>query len=443
MQKGLREFIDLLGKNDELLRVSEPVNPLDIAMNLSGSDKAVLMDVKGYDIPVVGGIMKGREKIALALGCEPNEITEKISWALDHPLDTVMVKEAPCQEIVITGDDVDLTMFPIDFQHEKDGAPYIGSAVQMASWGKWGPNAGMYRHMFRTKNTMGIDLYTPNDMRLYYSQANEEGKPLEVAAAIGLYPTELIAASYSAPTDVNEMTIAGALRGEPLEMAHCKTIDVEVPANAEIVLECEILPDGWCADEGRYGEFHNITGGMKTNPIVRVKAITHRKNPIYYSLHMPNEVHSLNAALLETQAYRLLKSARMRPTAVRAPQGSSAYFELVVALDHPRPGEGKTALLALMSILGVKFVTVVDEDIDIFNDEDLRWALSLRVQPDKDVLIASNVQAKHIDPSVCAHLLPPGRLPVTSKMGIDGTIPPDINRSAYERIVMFRADGKY
>ena len=141
---------------------------------------------------------------------------------------------------------------------------------------------------------------------------------------------------------------------------------------------------------------------------------------------------------METQAFKILKSVRVRPAAVRAPEGSCAFFELIVALDHPVPGEGKTALLALMSMMGVKFVTVVDEDIDIFDDDDVRWALALRVQPDKDVVIVSNVQAKHIDPTVRGHLLPPGQLPVTSKMGIDGTIPPDISRKSYEKIQIFR-----
>lgn len=440
MQKGLREFLDTLEKHHHLRRLSRPVNALDISAIIAKSKLAVLMPVEGFEVPVVGGIVRDREKVALALNCEPKDISEKVLAALRQPIDTVIVENAPCQEVIKIGEDVDLTQFPIVFQHEQDGAPYIGSAVQLARWGKWGLNAGMYRHMFRTKNQLGIDFNTPNDLRLFFSEANALGKPLEIAAAIGLYPTELIAATYSAPTGVNEMTIAGALRGEPVEMVKCKTINVEVPANAEIVLECEILPKGWSGDEGRYGEFHRVAGWMKNNPIVRVKAITHRRNPIFYSLLMPDEVHAMCAPLLEAQARNVLEVVKIRPAAIRAPYGSCGFFELIVALDHPLPGEGKSALMALMSIMGVKLVTVVDEDIDIFNDEELRWALALRVQADQDVIIVSNAQAKHMDPTVRAHRLPPGQLPTTAKMGIDATIPPDIHRRAYEKAKYFRLD---
>jgi 2,5-furandicarboxylate decarboxylase 1 len=438
MQKGLREFVGILEQNGRLRRLSRPVNPLDISAIIAKSEFAAMMEVEGYDIPVVGGVVRDRNAVALALNCEPKEISLKVLEALRHPIEPEMVKDAPCQEVVITEDDVDLTQFPIVFQHEQDGAPYISSAVQFARWGKWDLNAGMYRHMFRTKNLLNIDLNTPNDLRLFYSQAHSQGKPLEMAAALGLHPTEMIAATYAPPTGVNEMGIAGALRGERVELVKCKTIDVEVPANAEIVLECEILPDGWIADEGRYGEFHGVAGAMKNNPLVRVKAVTHRKNPIFYSLLMPDEVYALNAPILEAQARNILEDARIRPAAIRAPRGGCAFFELIVALDHPIPGEGKSALMALMSIMGVKMVTVVDDDINIYDDNELRWAVALRVQADQDVVIVTNAQAKHMDPTVKADKLPPGRLPTTAKMGIDATIPPDIDRRVYEKSRIYR-----
>jgi len=440
MQKGLREFLQILRENGELREIEYPVNPLDMSAIIFKSKQAVLMPVKGYPDPVVGGIVRDRKKTALAFGCDPKELSLQVLNAIQNPIEPVMIEEGICQEVVKLGEEVNLIEFPIVFQHEQDGAPTISSAVQFVRWGKWGLNAGMYRHMFRKKNEIGIDLNTPNDCRLFYSEANAQGKPLEIAAAIGLYPTELVAATYNAPTGVNEMAIAGAFRGEPVQMVKCKTINVEVPANAEIVLECEILPGGWIADEGRYGEFHRIAGDVKNNPIVRVKAITHRKNPIFYSLLMPDEVYGLSSPLKEAVARNVLKNARLRPHAVRAPRGAcGGFFELIASLDHPMPGEGKTALMALMSIMGVKLVTVVDEDIDIFNDDELRWALALRVQADKDVVIVSGAQAKHMDPTVRNDLLPPGRLPTTAKMGIDATIPPDIERRSYEKTVIFRS----
>jgi len=440
MQKGMREYLDLLAENGELKKISHPVNPLDVSAIIFKSKGAVMMPIEGYDIPVVGGIVRNRKQVALSLNCSEKELGKKVLQAMQRPIPPVIVKDAPCQEVVITGEAIDLTRLPIVFQHEQDGAPYIGSAVQLARWGNYGLNAGMYRHMFRTKDTMGIDLNSPSDLRLFYAQSNAQGKPLEIAAAIGLHATELLAGSYAAPTGVSEMGFAGALRGEPVEMVKCRTIGVEVPANAEIVLECEILPGGWIGDEGRYGEFHMVAGTVKHNPIVKVKAITHRRNPIFYSLLMPQEVHGLNGPLREAVAWNILEAARLRPAAIRAPHGGCTLFELIVALDHPNPGEGKAAIMALLALMGVKLVTVVDEDINIFDDEELRWAVALRVQADKDVLIVSNAQAKHMDPTVRHHLLPPGQLPTTSKMGIDATIPPDIDRRLYDKSRIFRRD---
>lgn len=440
MQKGMREYLEKLEKNGALKKLKTVIHPHNISSIIAKSPQGVYMNVEGYDIPVVGGIVRNTSQIALALNCEPKEIGQKFNHALKNPIDPVMVTEAQCQEIVHEGEDVDLTMFPLTFQHEKDGGPYIGSAVQFATWADYGINAGMYRHMFRTKNTVNIDLNSPNDVRLFFSEANKLGKPLQIASVIGLHPTELLSGTYSAPTGFNEMKIAGALRGEPVEMVQCKTIDVAVPANAEIVLECEVLPKGWNYDEGRYGEFHNVSGTLKNNPLVKIKAITHRKNPIFYSLLMPYEVYGLNSPLLEAMAWNILETARIRPEAVRAPLGACGFFELIVSLKNPNPGEGKAALTALLSLMGVKLVTVVDDDIDIYNDDELKWCFALRVQPDKDVLIVSNTQAKHMDPTVYAHKLPAGQLPTTSKMGIDATIPPDISPYEYERVKYFKYD---
>ena len=440
MQDGFREFLNVLERQGELKRISYPVNPLDMSAIIAKSEQAVLMGVDGYDYPLVGGIIRDRKKMALALDCEAGDLSAKVLQAIKNPMKATKVSEGPCQEVVKTGDEVDLTEFPIVFQFEQDGAPYISAGVQLAQWGHWGLDAGMYRHMVRTTNTMGVDFNSPSDLRLFFSEANALGKPLEMAVAIGCHPIEMIAAAYNASTGVNEMEIAGALRGEPVELVKCKTIDAHAPANAEIVLETEVLPLGWSSDEGRYGEFHRVAGWVKNNPLVKIKAVTHRRDAMYYSLLMPEETYFLGAPLLEAQARNILEVARIRPLAVRAPIGACGFFELIVSLDHPNPGEGKAALSALLSLMGVKLVTVVDDDIDIFNDDEVRWAVSLRVQADQDVMILSNFQAKHVDPTVRGHLLPPGRLPTTSKMGIDATIPPDIDQRAYERARIFRRD---
>ena len=435
MQPGLREFIQQLQAHDDLVVIEKRVDPRDISALITSSTKAVLLkNVDEYEYPVIGGIARDADKVALALGCKPSEVAGKLLDATQHLIPTVTVTDAPLKEVIIPEDQVDLTAIPQVLQHLKDGGPYIGSGVQFANHPKWGRDAGMYRHMYRTVNTMGVDFNTPNDIRMFYSEAYEQGKPLEMAVAIGLHPIEMIAATAPLPVGSFEMELAGALRGEPVEMIRCETIDVEVPANAEIVLECEVLPTGWTTDEGRYGEFHGIFGDVKNNPVVRVKTITHRKDAIFHSLIMPVEVYGLSSPCHEFQALSILKAANFRPTAVRSPQGACTAFELLASLDHPKPGEGKAALLALLSIFPVKFAQVFDDDVDIFDDDQVRWARALRVQADKDTVIVTGVQAKHVDPSVRASGLPKGQLPTTAKLGIDATIPVGIPREAYERI---------
>lgn len=442
MQSGIRDFLKILDKNNQLVTVEKNVDPRNVSALITSTNKAVLLkNVDEYDYQIIGGVARDAEKMALALECKPSELAWKFLEASHNPIPTVTVPTAPLKEVIIKGDDVDLTKIPQIMQHIKDGGPYIGSGVQFAKSEKWGFDAGMYRHMFRTVNTMGIDFNTPNDIRMFYADSYEKGLPLQMAVAIGLHPIELAAATAALPVGTNEMEFAGALRGEPVEMIKCETIDVEVPANAEIVLECEVLPTGWIADEGRYGEFHGISGDVKMNPIVKVKAITQRKDAIFHSLIMPYEVFGLTAPSYEMSAISILKAARFRPVAVRAPQGACTRFELFASLDHPKPGEGKSALLALMSIFPVKRVVVFDDDIDIYDDDQVRWAEALRVQPDEDAVIVSNCQAKHIDPSVRARNLSKGQLPVTSKIGIDATIPNGLTRADYERLEYFNPNG--
>lgn len=442
MQTGIRDFLEQLKAAGELVTVDKPVDPRDITGLLTSTSKAVLLhNVTEYDdFSVVGGIARDRNKVALGFGLTPDELAKKMQEVYRERIPTKTVTDAPLKEVIIHEKDIDLTYLPWVLQHVKDGGAYIGSGVQFINHERYGTDAGMYRHMFLTTKTMAVDFNTPNDIRTYYAELQEQGRPMEMAVAIGLHPIELLASAVSLKPGDNEMEFAGALRGEPVEMIRCETIDVEVPANAEIILECEVLADGWVTDEGRYGEFHGVSGDVKNNPIVRVKAITHRKNPIFHSLVMPGETTSITGPFGQVRAIEFLREAGYRAKAVRMVPGSVG-FEMYVSLDHPKPGDGKGALLALLSRFMIKKVTVFDDDIDIFDDEQVHWAEALRVQASKDVLIVTNCPAKHMDPTVYHAKLPRGRLPVTDKMGIDATIPADIPRLAYERCQHFNPKG--
>ena len=206
MQPGLRSYLKTLEENGELITIEKNVDPRDVSALISASNKAVLLkNVNEYDFPIVGGLARDAKKMALALNCKPSELAWKMLEASGNPIPTVTVKDALLKEVIIKGDDVDLTQIPQIMQHVKDGGPYIGSGVQFAKHEKWGPDAGIYRHMYRTVNTMGIDFNSPNDIRMFYSEAYEKGKPLEIAVAIGLHPIELMAATAALPTGTYEM----------------------------------------------------------------------------------------------------------------------------------------------------------------------------------------------------------------------------------------------
>ena len=184
------------------------------------------------------------------------------------------------------------------------------------------------------------------------------------------------------------MAIAGGLRGEAVELAPCSTIDMPYIADAEIVLEAEILPTGWTWPEGRFGEFTRLMGGLHWNPLVRIKAISMRKDAIYYNLHMPWENTWLAAPTRYAAIRQALRTAGVQVKDINVTLGGCAFWHAVISIKK-QPGEGKNALLAALSVMDLKHVVVVDDDIDVNDPTDVEWAIATRVQGDKDVMIVS------------------------------------------------------
>ncbi len=432
--EDMRGFIKRLEDEGELLRIEKEVDCRYISALVGQSDKALYFEkVEGFNFPLVSGLLNTRKRVAIGMKVSERELGKKFQEAIDHPIDPVVVKKAPVQEVIYEGEEVDLTIFPIPLFSEKDGGPYISGGIASSFDPEYGLNAGMYRMMFRKRNETSIDLVSPSDMRFYYQRAMDQKRPLPMAVAIGNHPFEMLAASYKAPMDMNEFAIAGGLHGEPLRMVKCITNDLLVPADSEIVLECEILPVGWIYDEGRFGDFSHLQGDLKWNPIVKINAITHRRDAIFYALHMPWENDWLAGPVTEAAALRALREASVEPVDVYATPGSCCYWEIIASI-RKRPGEGKNALLALLSLAEVKLAIVTDDDINIYDPMEVDWALALRVQADQDVIIISGARGKHIDPSLKAWTLPKDALPTTAKLGIDATIPEGVPRSRYERM---------
>src|SRR4051794_24027200 len=439
MQENFRGFLDRLRKAGELVDLHQPVDIRHIATLVDQSDKALCFhNVIGYEMPVVSGIIRSRERAIMSLGAETyREIEDKLTQAIAKPIPPKYVQGSPTREVVLTGDDVDLYKLPIPMSSIYDGGPMITAGVVIAKDPELGFNSGIYRFIVKEKNLTGIDIVTPNNMRLFAQRAYERGKPLPISISIGTHPIEITGSGYRAPLGVDEMAIAGGIRGAPVELAQCETIDMPYIADAEIVLEAEILPTGWTWPEGRFGEFTRLMGGLHWNPLVRIKAISMRKDAIYYNLHMPWENTWLAAPTRYAAIRRALRTAGVQVKDINVTLGGRAFWHAVISI-RKQPGEGKNALLAALSVMDLKHVVVVDDDIDVFDPTEVEWAIATRVQADRDVMIVTHARGKPLDPSLAP--TPPGVVPTTAKVGIDATIGEGISRERYERISYAYAD---
>ena len=439
MQENFRQFLDRLRQTGELVDLHQPVDIRHIATLVDQATTALYFhNVIGYKMPVVSGIIRTRERATAALGCETfAEIEQKLAAAIAKPIPPQYVKTSPTREVTLLGDDVDLYKLPIPMSSIYDGGPMITAGVVIARDPELGFNSGIYRFIVKEKALTGIDIVTPNNMRLFAQRALARNEPLPISISIGTHPIEITGSGYRAPLGVDEMAIAGGIRGEGVQLAPCATIDMPYIADAEIVLEAEILPTGWTFPEGRFGEFTRLMGGLHWNPLVRIKAISMRKDAIYYNLHMPWENTWLAAPTRYAAIRQALRTAGVQVKDINVTLGGCAFWHAVISIKK-QPGEGKNALLAALSVMDLKHVVVVDDDIDVNDAAEVEWAIATRVQGDRDVMIVSNARAKPLDPSLPQGY---GTVPTGAKVGIDATIPENIPREYYERITYAYADS--
>jgi 2,5-furandicarboxylate decarboxylase 1 len=440
MNETFRGFLDRLRQVGQLIDIHQPIDIRHIATLVDQSDKALFFHkVIGYDIPVVSGIIRSRERAMMAMGAsEYLQIEDRLKNGINNPIASQRAEASPTREIVMKGEDVDLYKLPIPMSSIYDGGPMITAGVVMARDPEYGINTGVYRFMVKEKNLTGIDIVTPNNMRLFVQRAYEARRPLPISISIGTHPIELLGAGFKAPLGTDEMAIAGGIRGEAVQLAPCETVDIPHIADAEIVLEAEVLPTGWTHPEGRFGEFTWLMGGLHWNPIVRVKAVTMRRDAIYYALHMPWENTWLMAPTRHAAIRQALRTAGVVVKDINMTMGGVTFWHAVISI-RKQAGDGKNALLAALSVMDIKHVVVVDDDIDVFDPVEVEWAIATRVQGDRDILIVSNARGKPLDPSLAP--TPHGVVPTTAKVGIDATISEGIPKERYERITYAYADA--
>jgi 2,5-furandicarboxylate decarboxylase 1 len=428
-----RAFLERLRAAKELVDIPQPVDSRHIATLVDQADKALMFHkVIGYDMPVVSGIIRSQKRAIMGMGCDSyREIEMRLQQGIDHPIAPKHIQRSPAKEVIKNGRDVDLFSLPIPMFSIYDGGPMITAGITIARDPEFGLNSGIYRFLVKEKNLTGIDLVTPNNMRLFAQRAYEAGRTCPISISIGNHPYENLGSGYRAPLGVDEMGIAGGIRSAAVELMPCETIDLPCIADSEIVLEGEILPIGWTEPEGRFGEFTRLMGGLHWNPVVRINAVTMRRDAIYYALHMPWENTWLMAPMRYAAIRSALKIAGVQVKDINVTLGGCGFWHAVVSIKK-QAGEGKNALLAALSVMDLKHVVVVDDDIDVFNTMDVEWAIATRVQGDRDVMVIPGSRAKPLDPSL--PVTPPGVVPTGAKVGIDATISEGIPRERFERI---------
>ncbi|MEH7392553.1 UbiD family decarboxylase [Bacillus sp. JJ1503] len=430
--KSLRTWLEYLQKTDRLAVIDKEVSlQFEVAAltkKLDGKKATYFTRVEDYEIPVVSGICSTREQFAEALETDQYELLSKFSQAVSSPVKCrhINKEDAPVKENIIL-DDIDLDAFPIPVHHEMDSGKYITAGLLIVR----DPvtrkqNVSIHRLQVSGKDRLGV-LLLPRHAYHIFKQAEDQGKPLECAIVIGVDPVTLLASQASTPFGVDELEIASALLSEPLEVVRCETVDIDVPAYAEIVLEGKILPKVR-EPEGPFGEFPKYYGPRDDKEVIQVTGITHRNNPIFYTIVPAGYEHLLLGGIPREAS--LIQSVRQTVPSVKAVHmspGGTCRYHAVISIKKRNKGEGKNAIIAaLANSFDIKHVVVVDEEVDIFNMEEVEWTIATRFQAETDLVVINGAQGSKLDPSTDDGF--------GSKIGFDCTIPLDSEPMRYKRI---------
>ena len=437
--EDLREFIGALEKNGELIHVTEKVHwSYELAgwcrktTDMGSNGPALLFEniedyQEGYRVFTNG--IGTYSKIAIALdldpGTSPKEIIDVYASRLKNPIQPIIVSEGKVKENIHTGDDINLLEFPVPWWTPRDGGRYIGTWMGLVSKDPKTniANAGLYRVMITDEKNAAIGFLPNSDMAAHYSECERQNKPLEVAMVIGADETFVMAASTGFPLDVDEYAMAGALRNKAIELVKCETVDLEVPANAEIVVEGLVLPHERCL-EGPFGEHPGYHGGdVRMRPIFHVTAITHRNNPILRGSLLGKPVcenHLLRNLVISGEALRMFHTNG--PTGVvgiNCPPEGDSVLSCVISMKPRFVGHSRSVgRIMISSVIDrlLKYVVIVDDDIDPFDLGQVWWAIITRTQGSRDIEVLRYGSASRSDPSV-----PKEHGEYTDKVIIDAT----------------------
>jgi 4-hydroxy-3-polyprenylbenzoate decarboxylase len=456
MARDLRGFIKILEERGQLKRISALVDPdMEIAeisnrMLQKGGPGLIFENVKGASFPVAVNLMGTVERICWAMNMEKPEELEtlgkklsmlqqpkppkKISQAIDFGkvlFDVVKAKPGrdffpACQQVVVEGNDLDLNKLPLIRPYPGDAGKIITLGLVITKDCETGiPNVGVYRLQLQSNNTMTVHWLSVRGGARHLRKAAEHGKKLEVAIALGVDPLIIMAAATPIPVDLSEWLFAGLYGGSGVNLAKCKTVDLEVPADSEFVLEGTITP-GEVLPDGPFGDHMGYYGGVEDSPLVRFQCMTHRRDPIYLTTFsgLPPKEEAMMAIALNRIYTPILRQQVSEIVDFFLPMEALSYKAAIISIDKAYPGQARRAALAFWSALPqftyTKFVIVVDKSINVRDPRQVVWAISSKVDPTRDVFILPNTPFDTLD-------FASEKLGLGGRMGIDATtkIPPE------------------
>jgi 2,5-furandicarboxylate decarboxylase 1 len=444
-RQSLRGFLGMVQERypRDFLRITETVDsrlvPTAIVFELErqGRDPVLVFDrLDGKSMPCVTNIAASRTLLAACLGVSPAALPTAFRERCQTYIPCETVAEPAWDEVVLEGEAVDLTALPIPYQFTVDAAPYITAGQLTARDPETGVDTtGFHRLMLKGRNRLGVSLHSRRRMYEFHRRAEARGQALPVAITIGIHPLHYMGSMvYAYPPNVRKFEIIGGLFGEPYRLARCGVGDLEVPAGAEMIIEGEILPDVR-EPEGPFGEFTGYASFRSTQNVFVAQRVRMRRDAMFHSVTsgMSKDHILISCITREGEILNALRRNLPNVKAVHVPHSTCGAFVAIVSMKKTAEGEPQMAIMAALGTeLYTKYVIVVDDDVDIFDINDVFWAIATRVRAEKDILLIPGVKGAILDPSSDTTDF------TITKMGIDATRPE--GRDFAERLVISDED---
>ena len=401
--------------DDEIIEIKEEISTeyeITKILKKHPHDTLIFTNIKDSDMNIISGICNTRQKIAKSIGTTVDKITENIIEATNNPTKINNIKNY--DEIYPNNEEANLDKIPILKHYPKDKGKYITAGIIIAKDPDTKQtNASIHRMLVNSENELGIRI-VPRQLYTYYKRAEELGQPLEIAIAIGLSPSTLLASTTSIPISENELEVANTFKNGELNLVKCESVDIEAP-ECEILLEGKILPNER-KSEGPFVDLTDTYDKIRDEPIIKLSKMHYKDNPYYHAILPAGNEHKLLQGLpQEPRIYNSVKNTLPTVQNVVLTEGGCCWLHAVVSIKKQTEGDAKNVMMAALSAHpSLKHCVIVDEDINIFDPVDVEYAIATRVKGDNDIIIIPKARGSSLDPVAEID-------GTTTKIGVDAT----------------------